>query len=271
MADEAQITDHSSHSTDQSEVTRLARVYQAYEESPAVQRQWSPRNPGNSAIFQERRQAMKRLLREYRRWPIDYQAILEVGCGSGNVLAGLLEWGARPENLHGVDLLPERITAARRRHPDIDFQCANAERLDFDDRAIDLVLLYTVFSSILDQTMARNVACEIDRVLAPGGAVLWYDFRYDNPRNPHVRGMTREKIRRLFPEFHLDLQNITVLPPLARRLGRLTPMLYPLLARIPALCTHYLGLLARPGTGGGGRRTEDGTLEVASSKSGIRT
>jgi hypothetical protein len=94
--------------------------------------------------------------------------------------------------------------------------------------------------------MAHNVAREACRVLKPGGAVLWYDFRYNNPWNPHVRGITRQQIHQLFPGLEMDLRTITLLPPLARHLGRMTPILYPLLAAIPPLRTHYLGLLIKP-------------------------
>jgi len=40
--------------------------------------------------------------------------ILEVGCGAGFWLRQFVKWGARPENLFGVDVLPERIAMARR-------------------------------------------------------------------------------------------------------------------------------------------------------------
>jgi ubiquinone/menaquinone biosynthesis C-methylase UbiE len=119
----------------------------------------------------------------------------------------------------------------------------NAEQLHFEDATFDLVLLFTVFSSILDGRMACNVASEVCRVLKPGGAVVWYDFRYNSPANRNVRRITRATIQAIFPDFDLHLRTVTVLPPLARRLGRLTPTLYTIFASIPILRTHYLGLL----------------------------
>jgi hypothetical protein len=117
--------------------------------------------------------------------------------------------------------------------------------------SLDMVLLFTVFSSILDHRMAENVATEVRRVLKPGGAVLWYDFRYDNPSNPHTRGMTKRHIRRLFPGFTLNLRTITSLPPLARRLGRATSWLYPVLAAGPFLRTHYAAARGTASRGAG--------------------
>lgn len=88
---------------------------------------------------------------------------------------------------------------------------------------------------------------EVNRVLKPGGAIVWYDFIYNNPSNPHVRGISHTAIQKLFPQFRLILHKITLLPPLARRLGPFTPYLYPLLAAIPWFRTHYLGLLIKDG------------------------
>ena len=232
------LTDH--------EVQRLKQVYNVYRESQAIQAQWDESNLGNHAILRERQRAIRSLLSTHGFLPLTSCRVLEVGCGSGKVLASLLELGARPENLYGMDLLPERIAEAQKHYPDLQFQCANAEQLEFPNAHFDLVLLFTVFSSILDGQMACNVAHEVSRVLRPGGAVLWYDFRYNNPRNPNVRGMTKRHIETLFPDFHMRLRTITVLPLLARRLGRLTSVLYPVLAAIPPLRTHYLGLLVKP-------------------------
>jgi ubiquinone/menaquinone biosynthesis C-methylase UbiE len=228
-----------------SEVRRLIQVYKAYNESPDIQAQWSYDNPGNRAILRERERTLAQLLERRGLLPLHGRSVLEVGCGSGAILASLLRLGARTEDLHGIDLLAERIDAAKKRYPGIDFRAANGEQLDFPDAQFNLVLLFTVFSSILDSHMARNVAAEVTRVLKVGGAVIWYDFRYNNPNNPHVRGMNVAAIHTAFPEFDVDLHTITLLPPLARRLGRATPVLYPLLGRVPLLRTHYLGLLIK--------------------------
>lgn len=228
------------------EVQRLTQVYQTYQTSATVQAQWTEHNRGNRAIIQERSRYLQGLLQTQGYWPLTQRRLLDIGCGAGRILGNFLAWGAQPHNLYGVDLLPDRIAAAQQAFPDLHFQQANAERIEFPASTFDLVLLFTVFTSILDLQMAHNVAAEVQRVLKPGGAVIWYDFRYNNPYNPHVRGMTRAKIQQLFPEFTLHLRTVTLLPPLARRLGALTPLFYPLLTRLPLLRTHYLGLLVKP-------------------------
>src|SRR5687767_11514213 len=104
----------------------------------------------------------------------------------------------------------------------MNFQEANAEALLFANGFFDLVAVFTVFTSILDSRMARNLSREINRVLRSGGAVVWYDLRMNNPLNPHVRGVSRKGIRELFPDFRSRLVSITLVPPLARRWGSLT-------------------------------------------------
>ena len=226
----------------QHEVDRIADVYHGYARENARATRWAVDNIGNRAIVAERERVLAALLPPAR---LAAARILEVGCGDGDVLAGLVRLGARADRVLGVDLLPDEIARARVRHPRLRFAVANAEALEAADGAFDLVCLFTVFTSILDDAMATRVAAEVDRVLGPGGAVVWYDFRVDNPRNRHVRGIGRRRIRQLFPGYALHLRSLTVLPPLARRLGRATPWLYPVLARVPALRTHWLGLLRK--------------------------
>ncbi len=228
------------------ELARLARVYDGYQSSGRSAKRWRPEQPGNRAILQERDRKVRGLLESSPIGPLRDRKVLDVGCGAGEVLAGLRRWGATADHLHGVDVRPDRVANARQTFPGLHFHVANAEQLSFDDGHFDLVLLFTLFSSILDPRMAANVAREVNRVLARPGALLWYDMRYDNPRNPHVRGIGRREIERLFPGYEGRFQTLTLLPPLARRLGPLTRYLYPPLAALPTLRTHFLALLKAP-------------------------
>jgi SAM-dependent methyltransferase len=224
------------------EVERLRRTYAAR----ATRQDWDGTQPGNRMILAERARAVAALLGRHGFVPLAGRPVLEIGCSHGGVLASLLGLGARPEDLLGVDLLADRVAEARRRHPTLRFEVANAEELPFPAARFDLVLAFTVFSSILDDAMARRVSAEVRRVLRPGGALLWYDFRVDNPRNPDVRGIPPARLAALFPDLRGERRTLTVAPPLARRLGRLTPVAYPLLAALPPLRTHVLALLRAP-------------------------
>jgi SAM-dependent methyltransferase len=227
------------------EVERLRSVYEGYSRRGLGSSKWSSSNPGNEEIVRERNREILTLLNIAGYLPLSDRRILDVGCGAGATLAMFEQWGAKPENLFGVDLLSERIRSGKERYPEFSFLQANAESLPFADSSFDLVLLFTVFTSVLEPRMRANIAHEIDRVLRPNSAIVWYDFRFNNPFNSNVRGVTKEGILQLFPHFDLRVQSITLLPPLARRMGCLNRFFYPALAKVPFLQTHYLGLLIK--------------------------
>jgi ubiquinone/menaquinone biosynthesis C-methylase UbiE len=127
-----------------------------------------------------------RLLHKSGAFPISDASIVDVGCGNGQWLLEFLQWGAAAANLHGIDLIAQRIAYARERLPGADLRCGDAANLPWADGSFDLVTQFTVFSSILDMQTQADAAAEMLRVLRPGGRVLWYDCRYSNPSRASV-------------------------------------------------------------------------------------
>ena len=144
-----------------------------------------------------------------------------------------------------MDLLENRIGPASRLSPNLQFLCADAAQLPFREASFQLVLQFMLLTSVLDNPFKQAIAREIARVLPSGGRLLWYDFAYDNPNNPDVRGIGCAEIKRLFPGWRIRLRRITVAPPLGRLIGRLSPTVYYALASMRLLCTHYIGLLEK--------------------------
>ena len=70
----------------------------------------------------------------------------------------------------------------------------DAPRADITAGSQDLVMQCTVFSSILDDALQQRLAEAMWSWLKPGGAVLWYDFIVDNPRNRDVRGVPMGRV-----------------------------------------------------------------------------
>jgi hypothetical protein len=102
-----------------------------------------------------------------------------------------------------------------------------------------------VFSSLLDPATRAALAAAMWRWLAPGGAVLWYDFTIDNPRNPDVLGVPLAEVRTLFPQARITARRVTLAPPLARAVCRIHPRLYPLCNALPLLRTHVLAWIEK--------------------------
>ena len=180
-------------------------------------------------------------------FPLRDKLILDVGCGYGFGIREFIRWGARPENMTGIDLLPERCAEARHLCPSsVKLHCGNAMKLNFDDSSFDIVVQMTVFTSILDSSMKQKVAAEMVRVLKPDGFLLWYDYFLNNPRNPDARGVNKREIRRLFPGCRIDLRRNNLAPPLARSFIRHSWLACYLLNKLPFLRTHYVGAIRKP-------------------------
>lgn len=201
--------------------------------------------PGNLFIFQERERKILELFRKYKVHDLQDKKILDVGRGKGGWLRDFIRYGAKPENLYGIDLLEEFIKEARQMSPNINFICGNAENLDFPTKNFDIILQSTCFTSIFDLEMKKNIAKEMLRVLKDNGIILWHDFRYNNPHNPDVKGIERKEIRELFPNCRYDFNLITLAPPLVRRLAPLGWFLCEVLGKIPFLRTHYLVIIRK--------------------------
>src|SRR5881296_542069 len=183
-------------------------------------------------------------LTRWAMWPLGNKRILDVGCGTGYWLWRLAAWGAAPRYLAGVDLLRHRIAHAAKHAPRATtLCCGNAGNLPFPSAHFDILMQFTVFTSILDPALRQRVADEMVRVLHPGGAILWYDFCIDNPRNPDVRAVRAAEIRRRFPQCTVTLQRVTLAPPLTRLLAPRSRALCSLLNLLTPLRTHYLGVL----------------------------
>ena len=184
-------------------------------------------------------------LARHEMFPCDGMWMADIGCGVGNWLLEFAQWGAFSDQLAGIDLDENRIESARRKLPAAALHVGDARRLPWPAARFDAVSQFTVFTSILDPIVKRTIASEMLRVLKPGGVVLWYDFRYNNPRNPMVKGIEADEIRALFPDCRVDLERVTLAPPVARAVVPLSFIAALLLQKIPFLRTHYLGIIRK--------------------------
>jgi SAM-dependent methyltransferase len=207
---------------------------------------WSPTNPGNARIVAERESTIELLLRAWSP-PVPRPVVLDVGCGSLTPLTPTLRALTDDRGIHiGADLLIERLVGLRAVDDTLPVVCADGAAMPIRRSSVDIALLFTVLSSVPGSYLGRRIAADVDRILRPGGAVLWYDMRRRSPGNPNVSPISRRQLQKMFPGYVTSWRTLTLVPPLARRLGRLTGFGYPVLAAVPFLRTHLVGLLTKP-------------------------
>jgi ubiquinone/menaquinone biosynthesis C-methylase UbiE len=202
--------------------------------------------PANLFHHTETVRACVRALVREGMFPLSGKRVLDVGCGRGRWLLEMAQWGAYAGDLHGCDLNRAFVEEAQLRFPGADIRAAEATALPWPDASFDCVTQFTVFTSILAPEVRRAAAREMLRVLKPGGLILWYDFRFNNPRNPNVRGIEAAEIRELFPVTSVKLDKATLAPPVARAVVQWSWQLGLLLEAVPFLRTHYVAVI-QPG------------------------
>jgi ubiquinone/menaquinone biosynthesis C-methylase UbiE len=227
------------------DLDRLCSEYADREQRLAGSDIYSPFNKANLFAIQQRQRETLALLRQKGFYPLSEKAILELGCGTGGVLLEYLTYGANPNRLHGTDLLSQRVEQAHARLSHLPLTCADGQALPYRRNSFDLVLQYTVFTSVLDEEVKANLAGEMLRVLRPGGMILWYDF-WLNPTNPQTEGIRPSEIRSLFPGCDVEFRRITLAPPLARRLVPISWVMAFLLEKLRVFNSHYLVAIRPP-------------------------
>lgn len=229
---------------DRDEAARVRAAY-ARRERLGLDTRYDYWRPANLFIYQARERAVLELLRKANMLPLEGRRILDVGCGDGAVLRDMLRYGAAAGDLHGVDLIAERVERALELTPGARIEVADAQSLNYADGSFDLVLGFTLLSSVVEAEARARVTNEMRRVTRKeGGIVLLYDF-WTNPFNRDVRPLRREEIRTLFPAQRIDFKSTTLAPPLLRLLAGLPGGWFAcsLLDMLPFLRTHYVAAI----------------------------
>jgi 2-polyprenyl-3-methyl-5-hydroxy-6-metoxy-1,4-benzoquinol methylase len=131
------------------------------------------------------------------------RSALDLGCGIGRFSAAL---APRMREVHGVDISPKMIAAARRRCShlsNVRFSRSSGHDLSrFRDASFDLVLAADSFPYIFQggQDLVAVHFLEISRVLRPGGDFVLLNFSYRASRQAD-----RRDVQRLSRTFGLQL------------------------------------------------------------------
>ena len=223
------------------EESRMMEVY-AHRGHATARDSWA--SAGHAFMLAQRDWEVLQFLRELGFMPLADRSILDVGCGTGSFLRDFMRWGANPARMVGIDLRPAPLEVARRTLPvEVRLLRDSATALPFRDASFDLVLQASVITSIKDPVVRARVAAEMARVVKPTGAIIWFDFRYNNPWNSNVWGMTRRDIQELFPGARIALRSACLAPVFSRAIAGRSWILASLLSFFPPTRSHYVGVI----------------------------
>jgi ubiquinone/menaquinone biosynthesis C-methylase UbiE len=148
-------------------------------------------------------------------------AVLDVGCGAGELTAALLHAGTEPI---GVDVAREALRRARERVPGADLRLwAPGEPLPLADASVDVVWAGEVVEHVADVAPWLS---ELRRVLRPGGTLLLTTPHHGpgtllslalsrrrfaehfEPRSDHLRFYSPRTLRALLDDLGFDVAEL---------------------------------------------------------------
>ncbi len=233
----------------QKTLEEIQKSYQDRQKGIPVDR-YSFLNPSVFIPWQEKERVFLSFLNKYyfKKKPIEELSFLEIGCGTGTNILQFIRYGFAPNKITANELLPERVDILRKKlSPQIDIVPGDASQVHFKKAPFDIILISTVFSSILDLDFKKELAEKTWKLLSPKGAILWYDFIYNNPRNPNVKGVSLREIKELYPKTaDITYKKVTLAPPITRFVLSLAPWnwLYNCV-NIPFLRTHLVAWIQK--------------------------
>src|ERR1700739_732232 len=192
-------------------VTRMWSFFAPVYHLPFLQ-QWFYRPPHDEVIAQLRAHRARR--------------IADIACGTG-ILSDRIERELHPDEIYGVDMSDGMLNQARARSNRVQWLRGPAEKLPFDDGALDAVVTTSAFH-FFDQPAALR---EFHRVLSPGGlaAVSTLSARHLLPQGPATSRWkpahhpSAAEMRRLFEDagFTVDEQHRVRRPLITRAISDL--------------------------------------------------
>lgn len=132
---------------------------------------WASRYSGKPARMSDldlqlRRENVHRMLNPLLEAAHERMRLLDVGCGTGDVLAGL---PLESVTIFGVDLSPDMVATAAGQYPARKFLATDAARLPFASNSMNMVTCIGALEYMPDPSAVLR---ELNRVLQPGGNLV---------------------------------------------------------------------------------------------------
>jgi len=122
------------------------------------------------------------------------KALLDVACGTG-AHAGLL---SRYYQVEGLDLDPEILSVARRKHPKLQFHQGDMARFDLGRQFDIIVSLFSSIGYVRTKSRLQRAARTMSRHLLPGGVLLvepWFSPRRWKPGRSFVLKIDKPSLK----------------------------------------------------------------------------
>lgn len=143
------------------------------------------------------------------------EQLLDIGCGTGRVLAALYRRMGERVTLYGIDPSPDMVRLARRRfrrRRTVRIAPGVGEKLDFPDDSLDWIVS-CLTTHHLPRTLKRLMVEECFRALRPGGRLLLSDFG-------RPTGFVGQVFARIWRGHSFTAENLAgVLPRMVTRAG----------------------------------------------------
>lgn len=151
---------------------------------------------------------------------LEGEKVLDIGCGEGKNITNFYKFGISPKDLYNTDLLFYRLKKIGLYYNNLNITCGDSQFLSYKNKSFDIIFQFVVFSSILDDTVCKNIAQEMIRVLKDDGMIIWYDAYGTQSTSPHTRRFKEKQIKDFFPECRFEFKRIIPHSQISLRLSK---------------------------------------------------
>jgi len=159
---------------------------------------------------------------------LSQKRILDLGCGWGKYLRLLVENGADPKRVYGMDIMDHHLKVAMEKNPAVRYVRADSRFSPFKDEMFDVILIFTVFSAVIDPESIEQIAREALRMLNTDGVIIVYDVGRPSYEWKHkdeqfgdllgLKGIKPSFVKHCFQSGHIHIRKILINPKIIKTL-----------------------------------------------------
>ena len=192
----------------------------------------------SSTPFKKSDYYRNRLFEAYKHIAFEGSTMLELGCGQGDLLAGL-----KPKVGVGIDFSSKAIERAREKHPNLEFSHGDAQVLSLGDRIFDFIIISDLVNELWD---VQALLLALHPYCAPHTRLIFnfHSHLWNIPLSIAAKiGIARAKLLQnwLTPQDMRNMLEISGFEPLRAWAEIIAPVKIPIVSN---LANRYLGRIA---------------------------